>query len=46
MLVTPPGEDFRVTALPVSFDGMRPTPRAGAPRLDEHRGASFDHNHT
>ncbi len=41
MLVTPPGEDFRVTALPVSFNGMRPKPRAGAPRLDGHRGARF-----
>ena len=41
MTVTPPGEDHRVTALPLSFDGVRPTPRAGAPRLDEHRGASF-----
>jgi formyl-CoA transferase len=41
MLVTPPGEDFSVTALPVSFDGERPQPQAGAPRLDQHKGASF-----
>jgi formyl-CoA transferase len=44
MLVTPPGEDFRVTAMPVSFDGTRPAPRAGAPRLDAHRGADFEGN--
>jgi formyl-CoA transferase len=42
MLVTPPGEDFRVTALPVSFDRVRPVPRKGAPRLDEHKGATFE----
>ena len=42
MLVTPPGEDFSVTAMPVSFDGTRPTPRGGAPRLDQHKGARFD----
>ncbi|MGG5809679.1 CaiB/BaiF CoA transferase family protein [Falsiroseomonas sp. CW058] len=42
MLVTPPGEDFRVTALPVSFDKVRPLPRRGAPRLDEHKGAGFE----
>ncbi len=41
MLVTPPGEDFSVTALPVSFDGERPQPKAGAPRLDGHKGARF-----
>jgi formyl-CoA transferase len=41
MLVTPPGEDFRVVALPVSFDGERPLPRGGAPRLDQHHGARF-----
>ena len=41
-LATPPGEDFRVIALPLSFDGERPQPRAGAPRLDQHRGARFD----
>jgi len=41
MLASPPGEDFRVIALPLSFDGERPLPRAGAPRLDQHRGARF-----
>ncbi|MGG5887401.1 CaiB/BaiF CoA transferase family protein [Falsiroseomonas sp. HC035] len=41
MLVTPPGEDFQVVALPISFDGSRPAPGAGAPRLDQHRGAEF-----
>jgi formyl-CoA transferase len=28
-----PGEDFRLTGLPISFEGTRPTLRAGAPRL-------------
>lgn len=42
MLVTPPGEDFRVVALPVSFDGKRPLPRAGAPRLNQHGGTRFE----
>jgi formyl-CoA transferase len=41
MLVTPPGEDYQVVATPVSFDGERPQPRAGAPRLDADRGARF-----
>jgi formyl-CoA transferase len=41
MLATPPGEDFAVVALPMSFDGTRPLPHSGAPRLDEHRGARF-----
>ena len=41
MLATPPGEDFRVVALPLSFDGIRPLPRAGAPRLDDHQGRGF-----
>ena len=42
MLVTPPGEDYRVVATPISFDGERPTPRAGAPMLDQHKGARFE----
>jgi len=41
MLVTPPGEDFPLVALPLSFDGERPHPRAGAPRLGEHDGSGF-----
>jgi len=28
-----PGEDFRLTGLPLSLDGQRPLLRAGAPRL-------------
>jgi formyl-CoA transferase len=28
-----PGEDFTLTALPLSFDGVRPAIRHGAPRL-------------
>ena len=31
-----PGEDFRLTALPLTLDGQRPGPRHGAPRLGEH----------
>ena len=27
------GEDFSLTALPLSIDGQRPLPHAGAPRL-------------
>ncbi|MGX9964045.1 CaiB/BaiF CoA transferase family protein [Roseomonas sp. F4] len=42
MLATPPGEDFVVVAVPISFDGTRPLPRSGAPRLDADRGARFE----
>ncbi len=31
-----PGEDFRLTGLPLSFDGVRPTYRRAAPRLGQH----------
>ena len=31
-----PGEDFTLTAMPLSFDGVRPQIARGAPRLDEH----------
>ena len=31
-----PGEDFRLTGLPISVDGERPALRGGAPRLGEH----------
>lgn len=40
MLQTVPGEDFRLTALPVSFDGQRPTHRGAAPRLGQHNAAN------
>jgi formyl-CoA transferase len=30
-----PGEDFVLTGVPLSFDGVRPAIRAGAPRLGE-----------
>jgi crotonobetainyl-CoA:carnitine CoA-transferase CaiB-like acyl-CoA transferase len=33
MLQAVPGEDFRLTALPMSIDGVRPAHRAVAPRL-------------
>ena len=31
-----PGEDFILTAMPLSFDGERPRIARGAPRLNEH----------
>ncbi|MBT2324682.1 CoA transferase [Variovorax paradoxus] len=31
-----PGEDFRLTALPISIDGVRPEHRSVAPRLGQH----------
>ena len=34
-----PGEDFRLTGLPLSFDGERPAIRGAAPRLGEHNRA-------
>lgn len=36
MLQPVPGEDFRLTALPLSIDGVRPMHRAVAPRLGQH----------
>ena len=36
MLAQVPGEDFRLTASPLSFDGRRPAIAAPAPRLGEH----------
>jgi formyl-CoA transferase len=39
MLQPVPGEDFRLTALPMSIDGERPTHRGVAPRLGEHNAA-------
>jgi len=36
MLQAVPGEDFRLTALPVSIDGERPSHRCVAPRLGQH----------
>ena len=40
MLQAVPGEDFRLTALPVSFNGQRPTHRGAAPRLGQHNAAN------
>ena len=31
-----PGDDLRLTALPLSIDGVRPAPQGPAPRLGEH----------
>ena len=36
LLAQVPGEDFRLTASPLSFDGTRPAIAAAAPRLGEH----------
>jgi len=47
MLTPVPGEDFRLTALPLSIDGQRPALRGGAPRLGEHNmrhSISFPHH--
>ena len=34
-----PGQDFRLTGLPLSFDGERPAIRSAAPRLGEHNAS-------
>lgn len=39
MLQAVPGEDFSLTALPVSFNGQRPMHRSAAPRLGQHNAA-------
>jgi hypothetical protein len=31
-----PGEDFSLTALPITIDGARPQIAGGAPRLGQH----------
>lgn len=36
VLAEVPGEDFSLTALPLSIDGQRPRPQHRAPRLGEH----------
>ncbi|MFO1197722.1 MAG: CoA transferase [Burkholderiaceae bacterium] len=36
MLQPVPGEDFALTGVPLSFDGVRPAIRSGAPRLGEY----------
>ena len=36
LLQSVPGEDFRLTGLPLSFDGVRPTYSRAAPRLGQH----------
>lgn len=38
MLQAVPGEDFRLTGLPLSIDGARPALRSGAPRLGADNG--------
>lgn len=39
MLAPVPGTDFRLTALPLGIDGVRPAARSPAPRLGEHNAA-------
>jgi crotonobetainyl-CoA:carnitine CoA-transferase CaiB-like acyl-CoA transferase len=46
MLQAVPGEDFRLTALPMSIDGVRPAHRAVAPRLGQHNAEFGAPNHT
>jgi formyl-CoA transferase len=36
LLRTLPGSDLPVVGLPISFDGRRPHPHSGAPRLGQH----------
>jgi len=43
LLQTPPGEDFILPALPISFDGVRPPLRNAAPRLGDANGALLPH---
>ncbi|HOB65134.1 CoA transferase [Ottowia sp.] len=39
MLAPVPGEDFCLTALPITIDGERPALHGGAPRLGQHNAA-------
>lgn len=41
ILRTLPGSDLPVVGLPISFDGKRPHPHSGAPRLGEHNDDVF-----
>ncbi len=36
-----PGSNLKVVGLPISFDGQRPHPRGGSPKLGEHNQAVF-----
>ena len=36
LLRTLPGSELPVVGLPISFDGQRPHPHSGAPRLGQH----------
>jgi formyl-CoA transferase len=36
LIRTLPGSDLPVVGLPISFDGKRPHPHSGAPRLGQH----------
>jgi crotonobetainyl-CoA:carnitine CoA-transferase CaiB-like acyl-CoA transferase len=42
LMRTLPGHDVRVVGLPISFDGQRPHPRAGAPKLGAHNADVFE----
>ena len=39
LVQTLPGSGVKVVGLPISFDGERPRPRSGSPRLGEHNEA-------
>ena len=39
ILAAVPGQDFALTALPLTIDGQRPLPRAAAPGLGQHNAA-------
>ena len=41
LLQVVPGEDFQLTGLPLSFDGVRPAFQAAAPRLGEHNASEW-----
>jgi crotonobetainyl-CoA:carnitine CoA-transferase CaiB-like acyl-CoA transferase len=42
MLQDVPGEDFKLVAIPLSFDGERPAIAGPAPRLGEHNRELLD----
>lgn len=43
LLQTLPGSGMRVVGLPISFDGVRPVPRADSPKLGAHNAEVFGH---
>ena len=41
MLREIPGSGLKVVGLPISFDGVRPYPRADSPKVGQHNGQGF-----